>query len=332
MRTTAESAPDLPRRRHAVLHLEPGFVATEAAAVQDVLRIANRHLGRLAFRLTVTTSSGQELVESLSGSLVRAEPADWHQMRSDFVIVGGGSGIRQVFKALLPAIARSRRAGAQCLFLSDAAAEWACCSGRKDPVTTHWENRDMLEETRPGLALEAGLFSRSGGTVTSAGMVSAADLILSLVVAPVSAELAGAVARSLVMEGIRSGDTAQRPLEAEGLAPGRTRLAQIIRRMEENIETPLRLKDLAAEAGLSVRQVERNFKTVTGRTPAGYYRWLRLRRGKNLLEQTGLSVLEVAVSCGFSSNCGFSRVFRREFGVLPSELRRQAKSAGGRWV
>lgn len=313
--------------RHAVLHLEPGFVATEAAAVQDVLRIANRHLGRQAFRLSVTTSSGQALVESLSGSLVRAEPLDWKQLRPDHLILGGGLGIVPVLPALMPAITRQRRGGVQCLFLSDAAAEWARRNAGADPVTTHWENRDALEETHPGLMVDGGLYSTYAGAVTSAGMGSTADLILTSVVAPVSADLASAVARSLVIEGIRSGDTAQRPLEADGLAPGRGRLAPIIRRMEENIETPLRLKDLAAEAGLSVRQVERNFKAVTGRTPAGYYRWLRLRRGKTLLEQTGLSVLEVAVCCGFSGNCGFSRVFQREFGILPSELRRRVKSA-----
>ncbi len=328
-RTMHVSGPDGQAAVHVALHLEPGFVAIEAGAVQDVLRIANRHLGRSQFLLQTTTSAEGELVESLSGSLVRAGPVHWKKRVPDHLIIGGGPGIVAALPALLPAIARARSGGAHCLFLSDAAAQWASRAGPDDVVTAHWEDRSVLAETRPGLPLRGGLYSGNGSTTTSAGMASTVDVILNRLVAPVSPSLAAAVSRSLVMEDIRDGATLQRPLEADALAPGRAKLRDIIRRMEENIETPLQLKDLAEDAGMSVRQIERNFKAMTGRTPADYYRWLRLRKGKALLEQTSMSVLEVAVSCGFSSNCGFSRVFQREFDVLPSVLRRQAQSKPG---
>lgn len=322
MRTMPASVPDRDAVR-VTLHLEPGFVATEAAAVQDVLRIANRLSGREVFRLTATTSCGGELVESLSGSLMRAGPLHWE--RPAHLVMAGGQGVAAAFPRLLPAIGRARAGGAHCLFLSDAAAEWACRGSGLSPVTTHWENSGCLRETRPGLQLQDGLYSCEAAVTTSAGMAATADVVLDRIVTPVSAALAGAVSRSMVMEGIRDGGTPQRVFEADAPGAGRASLARIIRRMEENIEQPIRLTDLAGEAGLSIRQVERNFKRLTGRTPAGYYRWLRLRKGKLLLEQTDMSVLDIAVSCGFASNCNFSRVFQREFGQRPSQLRRAAQ-------
>lgn len=322
------SGPDTGGTLRVTLHLEPGFVSTEAAAVQDTLRIANRLQGRKLFHLSTTSSSGLDLVASLSGGLMPAGPVHWEEPFPDFLIIAGGQGISAAMAGLLPAIGRCRAAGSRMIFLSDAAAEWACRSRAADPVTTHWENSGCLRETRPGLHLQDGLFSGDAAVTTSAGMAASADVVLERIVSEVSPALASAVSRSLVMEGIRDGATPQRALEADAPGAGRAVLAQIIRRMEENIVHPVRLRDLAAETGLSIRQIERNFKRLTGRTPAGYYRWLRLRKGKLLLEQTDMSVLDIAVSCGFSSNCNFSRVFQREFGARPSQFRRGVKARG----
>ena len=63
---------------------------------------------------------------------------------------------------------------------------------------------------------------------------------------------------------------------------------------------------------------------MLGKTPRDVYRELRLQRGQALLQQTGLSVLEVALACGFVSATHFSRCYRGWTGHSPTEERRAA--------
>ena len=64
-----------------------------------------------------------------------------------------------------------------------------------------------------------------------------------------------------------------------------------------------------------------------GRTLHAEYRLVRVERAHQYLQQTGLSVTEVAALTGFSSVEYFSKVYRRTFATLPSEDRRQATDA-----
>ena len=74
-------------------------------------------------------------------------------------------------------------------------------------------------------------------------------------------------------------------------------------------------------AGLSPRHLERLSRRALGKTPRDLYRELRLERGQTLLQQTGLSVLEIALACGFVSATHFSRCYRRWRGHSPSAER-----------
>ena len=91
--------------------------------------------------------------------------------------------------------------------------------------------------------------------------------------------------------------------------------------MENNIEEPLSQKDLAAKANISLRQLERLFKKYLYCTPAKYYLNLRLNNAKQLLNQTSMSVLSVALACGFVSASHFSKCFKDFFGKAPSTER-----------
>ena len=76
--------------------------------------------------------------------------------------------------------------------------------------------------------------------------------------------------------------------------------------------------------GLSQRQLQRMFKEYLNISPTRYYLWLRLRRARELLLQTDMSVMSVTVACGFQSPCHFSR-----HTVRSSAIRRTA-NAGAR--
>ena len=78
---------------------------------------------------------------------------------------------------------------------------------------------------------------------------------------------------------------------------------------------------LGEEPRFEVRQLERKFKACPGQTPAAFYRSLRMRRAKIMVEQSDLLVAEISVACGFADFSGFSKYYAREFGISPTKRR-----------
>ena len=97
--------------------------------------------------------------------------------------------------------------------------------------------------------------------------------------------------------------------------------------MQAHVDDPLTCEAVAQQLGLSLRQLERRFKQQLGRTLHGEYMLVRVEKAHQYLQQTALSVTEVAALTGFSSVEYFSKVYRRMFGVLPSRDRRQSTDA-----
>ena len=88
--------------------------------------------------------------------------------------------------------------------------------------------------------------------------------------------------------------------------------------MEENLEGPASLDDLALLTGVSVRQLDLLFAAHMNATVADHYLPLRLDQAVKLLHQTAMSVTEVAIACGFKSASHFSRQFKKSFSQPPS--------------
>jgi transcriptional regulator GlxA family with amidase domain len=96
------------------------------------------------------------------------------------------------------------------------------------------------------------------------------------------------------------------------------KLLHVLRVMERSIEAPFSRATLAHEAGISLRQLERLFQRHIGHGIHGHYRWLRLERARQLLRETTLPVLDVALATGFASSSQFARAYSRAFGEPPS--------------
>ena len=87
-------------------------------------------------------------------------------------------------------------------------------------------------------------------------------------------------------------------------------------------ETTTRLQleamvELAQDAGMSTRQLERLFRRYLNRSPKRYYMETRLARARNLLMQTDMSIIEIALASGFSSPSHFSKCYRAFYGGTP---------------
>jgi AraC-like DNA-binding protein len=89
--------------------------------------------------------------------------------------------------------------------------------------------------------------------------------------------------------------------------------------IEANIDQPVRLEDLAAVTGRSVRTIQQSFKKYRGYSPSGFLRECRLRKARTMLQECSpdTSIASVALACGFASHGHFSFCYRKRFGESP---------------
>jgi AraC-like DNA-binding protein len=102
-------------------------------------------------------------------------------------------------------------------------------------------------------------------------------------------------------------------------------LQRVLDRMKADLATDLDLSTLAAESGYSRSHFLRTFRAVMGCSPHQCLTRLRVEHGKTILRENSISLIDIALDCGFSSHAHFSNTFRQIVGLTPSEYRRTQK-------
>jgi len=110
----------------------------------------------------------------------------------------------------------------------------------------------------------------------------------------------------------------------QGLAPWQVR--RVIQHIQANLETLIRVDDMANLTRLSTSYFFRAFKRSFGMSPHAYVIVIRLERARDLLVQSDDQMTEIAAACGFADQAHFSRVFRRELGCAPGAWRREHRN------
>ena len=106
-----------------------------------------------------------------------------------------------------------------------------------------------------------------------------------------------------------------------GLEHGTGQVSAAMAIMRQNIEEPLRMEEIAGSLEISQRKLERLFQAEMGAGPQKVYRRMRLLAAHRFVEQTSLSVVEIAIRCGYRDPSAMTRAFREEFGAAPREVR-----------
>ena len=309
-------APPQPFR--IALIVAPGFNLAATTAFVDPFRAANYLDGRPLFRWRLLSAAGGETRASngfavATAPLAEAETPDLGIVSTSWTpeLHAGG--------AVAATLRRWDRFGAALGGLDTGAFVLAAAgllSGRR--ATTHYEHIDSLAELHPDIAVSEALYVVDGDRLTAAGGAAAGDLALQLLRALRGAALANAAARYVFHDRLRPTDSPQNPEGAEPLGPAApARLRAAIRCMERHLEEPAAIPSIAAEAGLSQRQLERLFGVWVGKSPLRYYRDIRLDRARSLVTQTEMPLWEIGVACGFASPEHFSRAYRARFGAPP---------------
>ena len=184
-------------------------------------------------------------------------------------------------------------------------------------ATTHWENQDSFSEEFMEVDLKKSVFIIDGNRMTTAGGTSSIDLFLKIIADDHGEELANAVADQMIYSSIRTDQDSQRLSVPTRIGVRHPKLSLVIQMMEKNIEEPISPSILAKDVSMSTRQLERLFRRYLDRSPKRYYMELRLQKARNLLMQTDMSVINVALACGFASPSHFSKCYRTHYNTTP---------------
>src|SRR5271166_6601890 len=231
-----------------------------------------------------------------------------------------------VYKALRQAHARGCRILSMCggAFVL---AEAGLLDGRR--AATHWAECDELARSYPLLSVDAGvLFVDEGDILTGAGSAAGIDLCLHIVRQDYGSEVATQLARQLVVPPQRDGgqaqyiDTPLPSLDESDLFAGTVAWVQ------EHLDEPVTVEDLAARSAMSPRTFARRFLAATGTTP---YQWLlgqRVQLAQRLLEVSDLSIETVAERSGFCTAGNLRKHFSRIVHTSPQAYRHTFKDRG----
>jgi transcriptional regulator GlxA family with amidase domain len=309
--------------------LIPNFSMIAFATAVEALRIANRMSGRELYRWVLLSKDGQP-VRASNGILVSVDMAMTEiyrqgasSRRPDMVMVCSGLGVErfkdpEVFGWLRLVERQGATIGALCTG-AYVLARAGLLNGYKCAI--HWENLGGFQETFPDIEVSADLFEVDRNRCTCSGGTAALDMMLYLIQRQHGNELATKVSEQCLIDRIRNPHDRQRlPLRAR-LGVHNPKLISAIELMEANLSEPLEQDALANYVGLSRRQLERLFRRHLGRAPAHYYLELRLERARNLLYQSELPIVDIALACGFVSASHFSKCYRQMYGKPPREER-----------
>ncbi len=306
------------RPKRFVFVLLDNFTMLCFACAVESLRIANRMAGKPLYEW-VLAGEGGDTIRCSNGTEFKLQMDLGEVSRDDIVMVCGGIGVQAATtRKLLNWLRREARRGLTIGGLCTAGyslAKAGLLDGRK--ATIHWENQDSFAEEFEDVKLTKSVFVVDDNRITTAGGTASIDLMLKLIADDHGETLANAVADQLIYSSIRTDQDTQRLSIPTRIGVRHPKLSRVIQLMEQNIEEPISPAVLARDVGMSTRQLERLFRRYLSRSPKRYYMELRLQKARNLLMQTDMSVINVALACGFASPSHFSKCYRSHYDTTP---------------
>ncbi|GAA1943454.1 GlxA family transcriptional regulator [Agromyces allii] len=193
-------------------------------------------------------------------------------------------------------------------------------AGRK--ATTHWMYTDLMAEMFPDTQVDPDvLFVQDGRIVTGAGTAAGIDAALHIVRTELGASAANIVARRMVVPPQRDGGQSQF-IQAPVPECRSDSFATVTAWMLEHLDEDLTVDLLARKALMSPRTFARRFRAETGTTPNAWLNRQRLLRAQQLLEETSLSLEEIARETGFGAAAVMRHHFVKVLQTTPTAYRR----------
>ena len=307
-------------------YLVPQFSMIAFSTAIETLRMANQVSGEVLYDWSLVSSDGGSVQCSNGISVAVDHGTDQTVNAYHAIFVCGGLNIHQLDdEAGMNWLRRYDRPevvlGAVCtgsylLAKAELLNNYRC--------TIHWENLAAAREQFPQLVISPELFEIDRNRYTCAGGTAPIDMFMCEVREAHGAELAKRISEQFIVERIRDQNDRQRVPLTQRIGASQPKLAEAVSLMEANIEEPMTLDELSYHVGLSRRQLERLFQRYLSCVPTRYYLELRLGRARQLLLQTSMPIVDIALACGFISAPHFSKCYRDTYSIPPRDERRRA--------
>jgi transcriptional regulator GlxA family with amidase domain len=311
------------KRRTVALVVGDGLSPFEFGVACEVFGFDRSDIAPPWYRFVVCSPGGSTVVTE-TGFSIGAVRGLGALSTADTIVVPPFASRDRYPEELLGALRRAHRRGARLVSLCTGAfviAAAGLLDGRR--ATTHWRHSDEFSAAFPDVTLDPSvLYVDDGDILTSAGSAASIDLCLYIVRLDYGAEVANAVARRMVVAPHRDGGQSQFVEVPLGVVDPEHLFAQTLVWIQEHLDEPVTVGDLAERSAMSPRTFARQFRKTTGTTP---YHWLlnqRVLLAQRLLETTDLSVDLIATKCGIGDAANLRDHFRRLVGTSPNSYRR----------
>ncbi|APX10384.1 GlxA family transcriptional regulator [Tateyamaria omphalii] len=289
------------------------------ANLVEPLRATNGFLQRQHYRWRFVTLDGAP-VQSSSGL----------QIAPDLPLTGADGtalmlipsyGIRVMDRSEVVRAVKRAAGGAHLVGGFDTGAWLLARAGLLDGyrATIHWDMLDAFAEAFPDVDTVRARHVIDRDRVTCSGAMAAFDLVTDLIGSAHGAGVALDVAQMFM---------SRDAVPAMGSIPARRTVNRAVALMQDHIETPLSIPELARRVGCTQKTLQHRMQAALRASPSAIYRRQRLNAARRLVLDSELSVSEIAGRCGYDNASALTRAFRTAFGQSPSAMRRGEDQAG----
>jgi len=303
--------------------LLPRFAMVAFFSAIEPLRIANRIDGRPLFRWDVISRDGEPVVASNGMTLIASGSLQTAPQVPSLAVCASFEPESAIDGELIDWL-RARAYEGCVLGGMDTGCYALAAAGLLDDktVTLHWECLADFSTRFPRVDVVESIYEVTDEGFSCAGGSAAIDMSLDLIRRRHGDALAKQVRDQLIHEQGRRPASRQR----NPAIPQEPMLQRAITLMDDHLESPLSIRALANELGITWRRLDRLFARHLAISPQKTYLARRLDHAYWLLSETPHSIMDISLACGFASASSFSRAFRHHYGSTPSQLRQQAVS------
>lgn len=309
--------------------LLPNFTLTAFSGFVDVLRLASDEGDHSRPDRCDWQIVGESLNPIRASCGVRMSP--WvtfdEAQEFDYVVVVGGllhSGT-ETSRATLDYLRRVAEAGKTLVGVCTGtfALMRAGLMGKHRTCVSWFHYWDFLEQfphTDPDHLVADRLFVMDGRRITCSGGRSSIDVAAAILGRHMEVSVVQKALRILQVDDQHTWNAPQaHPPSLSSQTHPKVRRAILL--MEQHMSPAISIEDLAKKLDVSIRQLERLFKTETGMAPQAYARQIRMRFAAWLLCNSDKTVANIANACGFADASHMGREFRVAFGTTPTQYR-----------
>jgi AraC family carnitine catabolism transcriptional activator len=242
---------------------------------------------------------------------------------AEFVFILGSWGTEHYHNQKLTAWLRKRARAGERICGVELGSYIVARAGLLDgkSATIHWSWLNGFKENFDRVEVEESLFTLDSKVMTCSGGLAGVDLMLRLIEEINGSSFSGEIADQMLHHPIRSAASPQRSTMGRSTETMRPLLREAMTLIENNIEEPLTVPQIAKVLGVSQRQLERQFKKNVGCTVVQFGLLKRLQNARLLLISTDMSIRQIATASGFNTMSHFAFSFGKFFGRRPSDYR-----------